>query len=137
MVKKIIYISLFLILTSCSQKLPNYTEGFGMVAVPYHLINRTSLKFLYTYEWTSSQDNDFSIKIKQGTYAKDLALSGLLPSGTYTIDTLVIRTVQESNVLSSHKAIERKIEPPFELNISPGSIMMVPVVYEFQQSKSG
>ena len=104
-----------------------------MVAIPYHLINRTSLKFVHTYEWISSEDEKFSVKIQQGTYSKDLALSELLPSGNYTIDTIVIRTVSQSNVMSNMSEAERKIEPPFELHISPGSIMMVPVVYEFEQ----
>ena len=131
---KLLFItSLFLVLSACGQKLPSYEEGYGMVATPYHLKNRTSLKFMYTYEWISSEDENFSVKIQQGTYPKDLALSELLPSGNYMIDTIVIRTVSQSKVISTTKEVERKIEPPFELYISPGSIMMVPVVYEFEQ----
>ena len=132
--KKILFITLlFLILTACGQKLPSYTEGHGIVAVPYNLINRTNFKFLHTYEWKSSSDDKFSVKIQKGTYSKDLALSELIPSGNYTIDTIIIRQVSDTSVIGSFKEIERKIEPPFELYISPGSIMIVPVVYEFEQ----
>ena len=132
--KKLLFISLlFLILSACAQKLPSYKEGHGMVAVPYHLKNRTSLKFLYTYEWISSEDDEFSVKIRQGTYSKDLAVSALIPAGNYKIDTLVIRSVSQANVEGTGREVKQKIEPPFELYISPGSIMVVPVVYEFEQ----
>lgn len=133
MKKLLLITSLFFILSACGQKLPSYKEGYGMVAIPYHLTNRTSFKFIQTYEWRSSEDEKFSVKIQQGTYPKDVALSELLPSGNYTIDTFVIRMVSQSTVHSAMKEVERKIEPPFELYISPGSIMMVPVVYEYEQ----
>jgi hypothetical protein len=41
--------------------------------------------------------------------------------------------VQQSNIIARTEEIERKIEPPFELFVSPGSIMMIPAVYEFEQ----
>ena len=132
--KKLLFISLiFFTLAACAQKLPSYKEGYGMVAVPYHLINRTDLKYLYTYEWISSENKEFSVKIQQGLNNKDVAVSGLIPSGNYTIDTLVIRGVAQANVDGTGRKMEQKIEPPFELQIMPGSIMVVPVVYEFEQ----
>ena len=125
---------LFLVISSgCAQKLPSYKEGYGMVAVPYHIVNRSGFRFLYTFEWISSTDDNFSVKIQKETYNKDVALSDLIPSGNYLIDTVIIRVVSESNVMSSRRKIERKIESPFNLNVSSGSISMVPVVYEFEQ----
>jgi hypothetical protein len=134
--KTIRILSVFLLLvisSGCAQKLPSYKEGYGMVAVPYYIINRSGFRFLYTFEWISSKDDNFSVKIQQGTYNKDVALSGLIPSGNYLIDTVIIRVVSESNVMSTRKKIEQKIEPTFNLNVSAGSISMVPVVYEFEQ----
>lgn len=133
MKKLLIIVALLLIFPACAQKLPSYKEGYGMVAVPYHFINRSGVTFLYTYEWLSSKDEGFSVKVQEGTYNKDVALSGLIPSGNYTIDTMIIRVVSAPNVISSMKDIEQKIEPPFDLYISSGSINMVPIVYEFEQ----
>lgn len=133
MKKLLIIVALLLIFPACAQKLPSYEDGYGMVAIPFHLINRSGIKFLHTYEWVSSQDEAFSVKIQEGTYNNDVALSKLLPSGNYKIDTLIIREVMDAGVISNFKEIKREIEPPFEIYISSGSIMMVPFVYEFEQ----
>ena len=57
-----------LLLSGCAQNLPQQESGYGMVAVPYHFINRTKFGFLYAYEWRSREDEVFSVMIKKGTY---------------------------------------------------------------------
>lgn len=130
------FLSVF-VLFGCAQKLPTYQKGYGLVAVPYKFNNQTQYPFLYTYEWKSSEDDRFFLKISQKGYANDVSLSGLIPAGQYKIDTIVTRIVKESNIGSTHNKWEQKLDQPFTVYVEEGYVMLIPYVYEIVQYPQG
>lgn len=135
---KIIYI--FVIITSlfgCAQKIPTYDTGYGLVAVPYNFKNSTNTPLLYTYELRSSTDAQFSVKIQQNLYHKDVSLSEPIKEGKYTIDAMILRSVLNSKVEHFRNEIVHKIEVPFDINVYDGEIVLVPFVFEVKQYQNG
>jgi hypothetical protein len=139
---RIVLLLLFLssFLTSmfgCAQKLPLHEAGYGLVAMPYHVINRSSIAYLYTYEWKSSTDEQISIKLDPGIRSDSIAFSDPIAEGQYTIDTLVVRSVPQHNVTSNSSSDERALEDPFIIDVFNGEIGLVPVVFKFEQYLQG
>ena len=118
----------------CTQKLPTHEAGYGLVALPFNLMNRTSIQFIHTYEWRSSTDNRFSIKIERGSQYKGVAVSGPIPTGEYTVDTVIIRTPPQSHLSSPANKQESKLEAPFVVEIHEGEIGLIPLVFEAEQT---
>ena len=134
--RSILYVFLlicFLMVPGCAQKLPDHEAGYGMVAVPYHFINRTKFGFLYAYEWQSSGNEEFSVLIKRGTYNKDVAVSDPISAGQYLVDTLVIHYVSDAQVESRINKQVHEYKDPFVVDVREGSITLIPFVYELEQ----
>lgn len=134
--KSIIFICLLtcvLLMTGCAQKLPKHEAGYGMVAIPYHFVNRTKFGFLYAYEWQSSDDELFSVLIKKGTYGNDVAVSDPIPAGQYLVDTLVLHYVSDVQVESRRGKQVHEFKDPFVVDVHEGSITLIPYVYELEQ----
>ncbi|MGI9535601.1 MAG: hypothetical protein ACR2PB_00920 [Desulfocapsaceae bacterium] len=111
-----------------------HDAGYGLVALPFNLINRTSIAFIHTYEWRSSTDGRFSIKIERGSQYKGVAVSGPIAAGEYTVDTIVVRTPPQSNLSSATSREESKIEVPFVVEVHDGEIGLIPLVFEAEQT---
>ena len=126
-----------LLLSGCAQKLPDHKAGYGMVAVPYNFINRTKFGFLYSFEWQSSDDEEFSVLITKGTYSNDVAVSEPIPAGQYLVDTIVISTVTDVQVESMHNKQIEKVKDPFVVDVREGAITLIPYVYELEQYIQG
>jgi hypothetical protein len=121
----------------CAQKIPVHEAGYGLVAIPYHVINRSSIAYLHTYEWKSSTDEHISIKIDPGIRSDSIAFSDPIAEGQYTLDILVVRSVPQHHVTSSSSYDERALEDPFTIDVFNGEIGLVPVVFEFEQYLQG
>jgi hypothetical protein len=122
----------FLIL-SCSQKLPVQQAGFGLVAVPFHVINRTDFTFIYTYELRSSTDEKFCIMIKPGINNNDVSLSNLIKEGEYYVDKMVTKVVTDYYVMSKASKHEVDLEEPFTIYVNSGEIVLFPILVEVEQ----
>ena len=131
--KRFFFLLILIVLFGCTQKLPDHESGFGMIGIPYHLINRTDFSFLNSYEWISSSDDRFSVKVEYGTYNKDVALSDLIPAGSYNVDSLVVRTGGDTQVETYRSKQIIEIEYPFTVDIVDGVIMLAPYVLEVEQ----
>lgn len=121
-------------LLGCSQKLPKHESGYGMIGIPYHFINRTRFSFLNSFEWRSSTDDRFSVKVEHGTYNNDVALSSLIPAGSYSVDSLVIRTGGDTRVQTYRSKEIIALEDPFTVAIADGVILLAPYVLRAEQS---
>lgn len=131
---KIIYLSVIIIfLSGCTQKIPTHDTGYGLVAIPCSFINKTSFSIMSTYEFRSSTDAQFSIKIKQNMNHKDVVISEAIKMGTYTVDAIIIKNLPQSRVSSAKREYVHKIEPPFEINVYDGEIVLIPFVFEVKQ----
>jgi hypothetical protein len=122
-----------LLLAGCAQKLPVQEAGYGMVAVPYHFINRTKFGFLYAYEWRSSDAEVFSVMIKRGTYSNDVAISDPLPADQYLVDTIVLHYVSDVQIESKRNKQVFEVKDPFVVDVHEGAITLIPFVYELEQ----
>ena len=122
-----------LLITGCAQKLPEQEAGYGMVAVPYHFINRTQFGFLQAFEWRSGDDENFSVLIKKGTYSNDVAISDPIPVGTYMVDTIIAHYVSDGQVESRRNKKVHEVKDPFVVDVYEGSITLIPFVYELEQ----
>ena len=133
-IKKLFILLILIFLLGCAQKLPQHDSGYGMIAMPYHIINRTQFSFLNSFEWISSTDDRFSVKVESGTYNKDVALSDLIPAGSYTVDSLLVRTGGDTRVETYRSKQIIEIEYPFTVDIVDGVIMLAPYVLKAEQS---
>lgn len=132
--KKLFILIIPIFWVGCAQKLPEHESGYGMIAIPYHITNRTKFSFLNSFEWISSSDDRFSVKVESGTYNNDVALSDPIPAGSYTVDSLVIRTGGDTQVETMRSKQIIKIEYPFIVDIVDGVIMLAPYILKAEQS---
>ena len=132
-----LFVSLFLlVLSGCAQKLPLYQDGMGLVALPFKVSNSSSLPLLRSYEFKSSSDDAFSLIVSKQSNS-DLVLSEPIPAGRYTIDTIIIRIIPSSEIITKTHTETVPIEAPFDVFVNGGELVLLDTLWSVHQYEQG
>ena len=140
MKKKIGIISIafvFMTIFGCARALPDREAGYGIVAVPFKVINSSGFGFIHTIELKSSEDDTFSVFIEPQLYRDDVVLSGLIAEGDYTVDTMIISFNLDPDVISTINKETTKIEDPYIIRVKEGEICVFPSLLVGEQTIIG
>lgn len=118
------------LLTGCAQKIPvNTGDNVGLIAIPMNSINQTIHSFAYSYELSSSTNDNIKIMLKP-IVGRHFAFSEVLPSGSHVFDTITTYTTQTYRISTPFNKMTTPLSPPIKFTIEPGKILLPSTVLE-------
>lgn len=122
------------LLSSCAQKLPYHDSGYGLIAVPFEVSNRTSYRLIRAIELRSSAHQEFSLRVDAPPLNDDVALSPPIAQGSYLIDYYITRVVPVPGVNDGLRPQSIKLPAPVQVTLQDGEIFVFPLVFRATQS---
>lgn len=123
-------ILLGVLLAGCAQKIPVNTGGnVGLIAIPMNSIISTTHPFVYSYELSSSTNNDIKITLKP-TAGRHFAFSAVIPAGDYAFDTFTMHSTQYDRISTPFNKRSTPLSSPITFTIQPGKILLADTVLE-------
>lgn len=123
-----------LMLSSCiAQKLPNHENGYGLIAVPYQVVNATTYQLVKAVELKSSEDDTFSLRINMPPLNDDVVFSKPIPEGSYLVDYSVAVSIPVSGVLERGTKGSENFTDPVRIDLKDGEIVLFPMLYKADQ----
>ena len=122
------------LLSSCAQQLPYHESGYGVVAVPFEVSNRTSYRLIRAIELKSSSNKEFSIRLDAPPLNDDVVFSPKIAQGSYLVDYYITRVVPVPGVNDGLKPQSIKLPAPVQVTLQDGEIFLFPLIFRAAQS---
>lgn len=133
LIASIVCLFLCFFVSSCAPKLPPHEAGYGMVAVPFQTINRTTYPIIRTVVLKSSTDASFSIKVSDPPLNSGIVLSEPISQGSYLVDYYEVKAVPVSQINDSLSSQPKKFDRPLNITIDDGEISLLPIGFTVEQ----